>query len=88
MFFKKIRTHFYVYKLVDREVNNNYTIKIRSLNPDTHKYSDANAKNEIVKMIVAGEIDRNDIEKICNTYMGIRESMIMSTGDGARWVEK
>lgn len=39
-------------------------------------------------MIVAGEIDRDDVEKICNTYMGIRESMIMSTGDGARWVEK
>jgi hypothetical protein len=74
--------------LVVREVNDNYTIKIHSLNPNAHKYSDANAKNEIVKMIVAGEIDRDDVEKICNTYMGIRESMIMSTGDGARWVKK
>ena len=46
------------------------------------------AKNEIVRMIVIGEIDRDDIEKICNSYMNIRESMIMSEGDMARWVEK
>lgn len=88
MLFKKIRIHFYVYRLVVREVNDNYTIKIRSLNPNAHKYSDANAKNEIVKMILAGEIDRDDVEKICNTYMSIRESMIINTGDGARWVKK
>jgi len=88
MFFKKIRTTFYVYKLIDRKVNNNYLIKIRSLNPNVHKYSDANAKNKIVKMILEGEIDRNNIEEICNTYMSIRELMIRSTGDEARWVKK
>lgn len=88
MFFKKIRTHFYVYKLIDREVNGKYTIKIMTLNPNAHQYSDANAKKVIVDMIVAGELDRDDVEKICKTYMGVRESMIKSVGDGARWVEK
>ena len=89
MLFKKFRTMLYVYKLIDREVNDKYTMKIRAgIGMDCDQNSDAKAKNELVRMIVKGEIDKNDIDKICNTYMGVRESIVMGNGGMARWVEK
>lgn len=89
MIFKKFRTMLYVYKLIDREVNNKYTMKIQSgIGMDCDQNSDAKAKNELVRMIVKGEMGKNDIEQICNNYMGIRESIVMGNGGMTRWVEK
>jgi len=89
MFFNKIRTALHVYKVIDSGVNNRYTIKISSgtgMPRDNH--SDAKAKNEIARMILAGEIDRNDTGKICGTYMTVRESILMDDGQFTRWANK
>jgi len=89
MLFKKLRTIFYVYKLIDREVNDKYTMKIwAGIGMDCDQNSDAKAKNELVRMIVKGEIEKDNIEEICNAYMGVRESIVMENGGMAEWVEK
>jgi hypothetical protein len=89
MFFKKIRTAFYVYRIIDTGVNGRYTIKIRcNTGMPRDNNSDAKAKNEIVRMILAGEVDKNDISNICGTYMTVRESILMNDGQLTRWVEK
>lgn len=85
--FKKMRTVFHVYKLIDAEVNSRYTIKISTpLGMDCDNHSDAEAKDEIVKMILSKELDKNDIQYICNTYMNLRESIVIRNGAAmARW---
>lgn len=88
MFFKKMRTALYVYKIVDSNVNSRYKIKIRSglgsgMPHDNN--SDARAKNEVVRMILSGEVDRGDVERICNTYMAARESILAADGFSSRW---
>jgi len=89
MFFKKIRTMLHVYKIIDSGVNSRYTIKISS-NTGTPRdnNSDAKAKNEVVRMVLAGEINRDDARKICGTYMTARESILMQDGQFTRWADK
>lgn len=87
--FKRIKTAFYTYKLIDRLVNSQYTIKITAgLGMDCDRNSDAQAKNETVKMILSNEIDKNDIGGICETYMNLRVAIVMGNGGMARWVKK
>lgn len=90
MFFKKLRTALHVYKIIDSGVNSRYTIKIStglaSMPRDNN--SDAKAKNEVVRMVLAGEIDPNDARRICDTYMTARETILMRDGQHTRWAEK
>jgi hypothetical protein len=88
MLFKKIQTLYYVYKLINKEVNDKYIIKITTWDPGAHKHSDTNAKNKIAEMIIRGDIGSDDVESICNSYMSIREALIIDKGDTARWVKK
>lgn len=89
MFFRKIRTALHVYKVVDSGVNSLYTIKISSgIGMPQDTTSDARAKNEIVRMILSGEIDKGDSSEICKAYMQARESILMGEGRMVRWVRK
>lgn len=84
----KIALH--VYQLIDEKVHDNYTIKIQipSHNKECDLNTDATAKNKIVNSIIQGEIDINNTEEICNTYMVARESLIMENGGLPRWIKK
>lgn len=89
MFFRKIRTALHVYKVVDTFVNNIYTIKISSIvGRPQDKTSDARAKNEVVRMVLSGDIDKENSSAICTAYIKSRESILLGEGRFVRWVRK
>jgi len=89
MLFKRIRLSWYLHKLLNKEVHKKYTLKIQSgIGMNCDKNSDAEANAVIVQMIMDGNIDKNNISQICETYMSTRENIIMGNGGITRWVKK
>jgi hypothetical protein len=80
---------FYVHQLIDREVHTQYTIKIMAgIGQDCDRNRDAQAKSLVAGMILNGDIAKDDVKQICASYMGCRETIVMSNGGMARWVRK
>lgn len=89
MFFKKTRTKLHVFRLIDEHVHANYKVRIMSgLGIDADKNSDAQAKGAVAEMVIEGDIDRSDVESICENYMNFRSAVIGANGGIAEWSPK
>ncbi len=89
MFFEKIRTKFYIYKLIDQHVNEHYKVRIMAgFGMDADRDSDRQAKRAVAELVVSGDIDRADVDSICEAYMNLRSSFIQANGGIAEWMQK
>ncbi|MEW6520779.1 MAG: hypothetical protein AB1461_15340 [Thermodesulfobacteriota bacterium] len=89
MIFKRVRMQSHVGNIVAEVVNSKYTLKIRQgIGMDCDGNSHQEALAEVTRMIVNGDIDKNDAIRICEQYMVIRENIIMNRGGMSRWVNK
>ena len=89
MFFAKTRTKLYIYKLIDERVNAHYKVRIMAgFGMDADQDSDTQAKGAVAELVVSGEMDRADVDSICESYMNLRSSFIEANGGIAEWMEK
>ena len=58
------------------------------MDAEKFRYSDREAKDEVVKMILSGDIAKNDTSAICKEYMATREAIVMGNGGLPRWADK
>jgi len=75
--------------MIFNEVHSKFTLKIKSgIGMDCDGNSENEAYMEITEMVLRGDLDKNDLEGICEAYMQARDTIIINHGGTPRWVLK
>lgn len=73
--------------MIFHEVHGNFTLKItQGIAGDSDGNSEQEAYMEVTNMVLRGDLNKNDLKSMCESYMQIRESIIINRGGMTRWV--
>ena len=72
-----------------KQVHGNFNLKImQDIGGNSDGNTEQEAYMEVTEMILRGDLDRNNLQGLCEAYMQIRENIITNNGGMPRWVAK